>query len=121
MEVLKSDKKPADVSIESWTLNRKIAIDVAVVSGKGDEGIKRKEAEKRTKYLLKCNVENLEFKPFVLDSFGRMGQEATIILRRLSYNYADACHIAEKSKVPLENEVLVGERASESDSTEDRK
>jgi hypothetical protein len=40
-------KKPADVSIESWTLNRKIAIDVAVVSGTNHEGIKKKEAEKR--------------------------------------------------------------------------
>lgn len=87
-------RKPADVSIESWTLNRKIAIDVAVISGTSHEGIKKKEAEKRTKYLLKCSEENLEFKPFVLDSFGRMGDEAIIILRRLSYNYADACQIA---------------------------
>jgi hypothetical protein len=30
----------------------------------------------------------------VLDSFGRMGDEAIIILRRLAYNYADACQIA---------------------------
>jgi hypothetical protein len=30
----------------------------------------------------------------VLDSFGRMGDVEIIILRRLAYNYADACQIA---------------------------
>ena len=44
-----SARKPADVSIESWTLNRKIAIDVAVVSGNSQGGIKRNEVEKRAK------------------------------------------------------------------------
>jgi hypothetical protein len=89
-----SARKPADVSIENWVYNRKIAIDIAVVSGTKQEGIKKKEEEKRAKYLLRCNQEGLEFKPFVLDSFGRMGDDARMIIQRLSYNYADGLKIS---------------------------
>jgi hypothetical protein len=46
------------VSIENWVYNRKI--DIAVASGTKQEGIKKKEEEKRAKYLLRCNQEGLE-------------------------------------------------------------
>jgi hypothetical protein len=74
-----SARKPADVSIEK-------VIVLAVVSGKKQEGIKKMEEEKRAKYLLRCNQEGLEFKPFVLDSFGRMEDDVSMIIQRLSYN-----------------------------------
>ena len=45
------------------------------------------------KYLLRCNQEGMEFMPFVMDSFGRMGDNARIILKRLSYKYADTLKI----------------------------
>jgi hypothetical protein len=42
---------------------------VSTTEGTKQEGINKKEEEKRPKYLMRCNQEGLEFKPFVLDSF----------------------------------------------------
>jgi hypothetical protein len=47
---------------------------MAVVSEHHEES--RRGNRETDNYLLKCNEENLEFKPFVLDSFGRMGDES---------------------------------------------
>ena len=101
-------RKPADVSISNWNLNRKLCVDVSIVTGTATDGISRMEATKKTKYLLKCNEEQMDFRPFVLDSFGRMGEEAWMLLNRLSYKYADACHIpVHEAKRRLRGKIVI--------------
>ena len=54
------------------------------------------------KYLLKCNEEQMDFTPFVLDSFGRMGEEAWMLLNHLSYNIS-----VHKAKRRLRGKIVI--------------
>jgi hypothetical protein len=84
-----TDKRPADVYISSWSLDQALALDVAVVNGADPSAISKKEHEKNRKYLLHCSNNDLEFSPFVIDSFGRMGKAANLFIRKLSFKYAE--------------------------------
>jgi hypothetical protein len=83
-------------------LRIKSIIERLVVPGTKQEGINKKEEEKRAKYLMRCNQGGLEFKPFVLDSFERMRNCENDYL-----NYADGLNVS-KAKY-LKGKVSVGD------------
>jgi hypothetical protein len=84
-----TEKRPADVFVQSWSLDQALALDVAVVNGADPNAILKKEHEKNRKYLLDCSNNNMEFTPFVIDSFGRMGKAAKNFLQKLSFKFAE--------------------------------
>jgi hypothetical protein len=84
-----TDKRPADVFIQGWSLDQALALDVAVVNGADPNAIEKKEHEKKRKYLLACSENDLIFTPFVIDSFGRMGKSACQFIRKLSFKFAE--------------------------------
>jgi hypothetical protein len=88
-----SEQRPADVYIHNWNLDIPLAVDCAVICG-GRIGIQSKEREKRGKYLVACENNNVAFSPFVLDSHGIMGECARRILDKLAVGYAERHFIA---------------------------
>lgn len=83
-----SEQRPADVYINNWCLDKPLAIDCAVICG-GKKGIAAKEREKRNRYLVACENNNVAFTPFVMDSYGVLGLAARQVLDKLAYGYAE--------------------------------
>jgi hypothetical protein len=107
-----TNRRPADVYIQNYSMIQALAVDVAVVDGGAPNGIKNKEIEKRRKYLVDCANNDVLFEPFVLDSFGRIGSCAVKILRKLSYKYAEKFDITVGSAFwRLKNNVVLASRA----------
>jgi hypothetical protein len=84
-----SARRPADVWIQSWIRDKDLAIDVAVVDGAVNDNIKKTEKTKNERYLVDCANNGLGFIPFVMDSFGRMGEAAEEVLNKLAHGYAE--------------------------------
>jgi hypothetical protein len=84
-----SGRRPADVYVKNYDLDKHCCIDVAVVSGTVAGGIRGKEVDKRRLNLLDCENAGVRFLPFVLNSFGMMGQAAHRVLNGLAYRYAE--------------------------------
>jgi hypothetical protein len=90
-----STHSKADVYIQKYSIIQALAVDVAVVDGGAPNGIKTKELVKRGKYLVDCANNDVLFKPFVLDSFGIIGDCAMKIVVVLAYSRYDSRRVGE--------------------------
>jgi hypothetical protein len=102
-----SSRRPADVWIQSWNLEKGLAIDVAVVDGANVNIISKTEAIKNGRYLVDCASKGLGFVPFVMDSYGRLGETAVEVLDKLAYGYAENMLIpVEKARDRLRKSIV---------------
>jgi hypothetical protein len=88
-----TDRRPADVFVLNWALDKSVCIDVAVVCGRETNAIKSKEEDKKRLNLVDCENAGYKFEPFVLDSYGRMGISALRVLNKLAVGYAETHEI----------------------------
>jgi hypothetical protein len=64
-----TDRRPADVFVLNWALDKPVSIDVLVVCGRETNVIKSKEEDKKRLNLVDCENAGYKFEPFVLDSY----------------------------------------------------
>jgi hypothetical protein len=68
--LLDTDRRPTDVFVLNWALDKSVCIVVAVVCGRETKAIKSKEMEKKR---FDCKNAGYKFEPFVLDSYRKNG------------------------------------------------
>ncbi len=93
-----SKDRPGDIYYPMFTCNRGLCVDVTVVSSFADGDanfILEKAAEsKREKYSIRCRDNNMDFKPFVLDSMGCLHKESITFMKRLASSWSTAKGVA---------------------------
>ena len=88
-------ERPADLMFSPWKGSGPLAVDPAVVHPlapstsyaaikNGSEAIEFKARVKSNHYSEKCSESNVQFAPFVLSTFGKMGDDARDLLRDLA-------------------------------------
>ena len=98
--------RPADVYWIEGVAGKDLCLDVSVVDYAKDDGIFKREEEKKKKYSSRCANHGLVFKPLVVNTLGHFSKEFDSFISRIGRERAEAFRIEIHDSIKFVRESL---------------